>query len=686
MHSFFYFCPMIRRSGLFLFYILWLHTGHLQAQFQEQSINIGNIGVNVTNAGTIGRPNVRNDPQGAPSMEYPLNSGVEHLFEAGLWIGCIQNGQITVSTGAVDDASGYAVGKSGFEFSPMPGNTVITRSSLQGSEFFSTSAVSHQDFIVPFTDEFTVVPGSNQPISNHLTPLNARVRLETYAWNFPFADYFTIFHYRITNNGSQPWDSVYLGLWSDLVVRNVNVTNDRGSAFFNKGSLGYDDTLSALYAYDVAGDRPFTNSYGALQFLGVIHRNQFFHPANPFTGSYRLNPNYWVYNVSAPANDLQRYDRMKNRGDFSQAANLNSPGNRVQLLSAGPLDQVQPGETAELVFAVVCAPQRDDQPLDTWFARTDLREHLGWARRTFNGEDRNMNGQLDVGEDANGNTLLDRYTLPEPPPPPKVRVESGNKEVTLYWSDRSENTTDPITQEMDFEGYRLYRTSPGDDQLSNLASRAVLLTQWDKPGNAVGYNNGFDPIRLNNPMYFAGDTTAYRYSYKLGDVLNGWQYMYILTAFDRGNSGIGLEPLESSRSTNAFRVFSGTPVAAGEARSVGVYPNPYRASAAWDGSTSRSKKIYFYNLPAEAEITVYTVGGDVVARLFHKSTSDFNGSTAGWYSIFGLEPDQSVLPAGEHAWDTLSDSKQTLSSGLYLFSVMDVQTREVQKGKLVIIR
>ena len=68
MHSFFYFCPMIRRSGLFLFYILWLHTGHLQAQFQEQSINIGNIGVNVTNAGTIGRPNVRNDPQGAPSM------------------------------------------------------------------------------------------------------------------------------------------------------------------------------------------------------------------------------------------------------------------------------------------------------------------------------------------------------------------------------------------------------------------------------------------------------------------------------------------------------------------------------------------------------------------------------------------------------------------------------------------
>jgi hypothetical protein len=144
--------------------------------------------------------------------------------------------------------------------------------------------------------------------------------------------------------------------------------------------------------------------------------------------------------------------------------------------------------------------------------------------------------------------------------------------------------------------------------------------------------------------------------------------------------------LESSRTANAFRVFSGTPAHEGGSKNVGVYPNPYRASAAWDGNTSRSRKIYFYNLPEEAEISVYTVGGDVVARLFHRAQSGFNGSTAGWYSVFGLNPDQSILPGGEHAWDVLSDSKQTLSSGLYLYSVMDMKTREVQTGKLVIIR
>lgn len=661
--------------------------GIAQGQFEEKIISIGNIGVNVTNAGAVGRPNVRNDPQGPPSMEYPLNSGVEHLFEAGLWIGAIKNGQIAVTTGAVDDASGYAVGKSGYEFSPLPGTPVITRSSLPGSEVFSTAAISHQEYVLNFTDEFTIVPGSNQPINNHLTPLNARVRLETYAWNFPFADYFTILNYTITNNDIVPWDSVYLGMWSDLVVRNVNVTNDRGGAFFNKGSLGFDDTLSAMYAYDVIGDRPFTNSYGALQFLGILQNGQYIHPNNPNTSYAQVNGNYWLYNVAAPTNDLQRYDRMKTKGNFGPNAGLATPGNRVQLISAGPVARIEPGQSVTFVMATVCAPQLDDTPLDTYFARTQLRANLGWAKRTFVGEDANENGVLDPGEDLNNNGNLDRYILPEPPPPPKARFEAKNNKVVIYWNRLSEDAIDPITKIQDFEGYRIYRTKPGDDLSPNLLSRASLLAQWDKPGNAVGFNTGFDAVRLNSPITFAEDTTEYWYKYEVGDVLNGWQYLYILTAFDEGDPAIGLEPLESSRIQNAFRLFSGTE--AGEMskdRKPGVYPNPYRLSAAWDGTTSRSKKIIFYNLPARAEIRIYTISGDVVATLLHDSGSDFNGSTIGWYNNFGGDASQTTIAGGEHAWDVLSQDKQNLASGLYLFSVQDLRTNDVQTGKFAIIK
>jgi hypothetical protein len=670
--------------------LVWING---YSQFDQRTIQIGNIGLNVTNVGTIGRPNVRNDPQGPPSMEYPLNSGVEHLFEAGLWIGAYQNGQIRVSTGSVDDASGYAIGKAGFEYSAIPGSPIVRRSSLPGSEVFSTQAISHEDNILQFTDEFTVVPGTNQPISDHLNPLNARVKLETYAWNFTFADYFVLMNYQITNNSNAPWDSVYLGTWSDLVVRNVNVTTDRGSAFFNKGSIGYEDTLSALYAYDVTGDPGFTNSYGAIQFLGIDWRGQYFHPNNASTFTNqglpapRANPNYWLYNVAAPTNDQQRYDRMRNRGDFSPAAGLNAPANRVQLFCIGPIVRVEPGETVSFVIAVVCARQLDDTPKDTYFARTQLREHLGWAKRTYVGEDANENGRLDAGEDLNFNGRLDRYILPEPTLPPKVRIETAANKAIIYWDSTAALSVDPITKRRDFEGYRIYRTNAGDDLKTDFLQRAVLLGQWDKAGNSVGFNNGFDAVRLNSPKLFEGDTTSYWYKYEVENLLNGWQYLYIITSFDEGDPDIGLQSLESSRIQNAFRVFPGTEAGEiGKTRKVGVYPNPYRLSAAWDGTTSRSRKIMFYNLPERAEIRIYTLAGDIVATLNHDSSEPFNGSNSAWYTSFGGDPAKAVLAGGEHGWDVLSDDKQTITSGLYLFSVKDLKTNDVQTGKFAIIR
>ena len=55
--------------------------------FERVATDVGNTGLALTNAGTLGRPGVNNDPSGLPSFEYPLNSGIEHLFEAGLWVG-----------------------------------------------------------------------------------------------------------------------------------------------------------------------------------------------------------------------------------------------------------------------------------------------------------------------------------------------------------------------------------------------------------------------------------------------------------------------------------------------------------------------------------------------------------------------------------------------------------------------
>ena len=682
---------------------------HSQSSFDRQTVNIGNIGLSVSNAGTIGRPDVVGNPQGEPSMEYPINSGVEHLFEGGLWIGAQVNGQVAVSTGAIDASTGYTTGGSGFEFTSGIGSSIQQKSTLTYSDHFSTSAISHQDMVMDFTDANTIVPGTSTPIQDHTLPLGAGVHLETYAWNYSFADYFVIMNYTITNNSSNTWDSVYLGMWTDLVVRNVNVATDNGAAFFNKGGGGFIDSLYSLYAFDVNGDPGYTGSYGATQFLGIEWRNQFVHPhnaANLIAAGYPIplvNANFWNFKTfdgsqyGAPANDVERYLKMKKGLDFtdqSVVTFIQNPNNRTQLLSVGPLVHVAPGESFTFVIAMVCAHQLDvggttGPTMDVPFARNELFQHLNWAKRTYLGEDVNENGVLDAGEDLIANNNLDRYILPEPPSIPKLKVVTENNGVILYWDDAAENSIDPISKKLDFEGYRLYRSNVGDDLThTDLINASNLIGQWDKQNNAIGFNNGFDPIKLPAPVQFDGDTTHYTYKYEMNGLLNGWQYMVILTSFDEGDDALNLGSLESSFIANAVRIFPGTDnmsITKNDSSSIGVYPNPYRQSAAWNGNSDETRKIIFYNLPSRCTITVYTSAGDVVAQMEHNS-SDYNGSDAQWFANYAGNPDQRIFSGGEHAWDILSESKQIISQGIYLFSVKDLDTGMTRQGNLVIMK
>jgi hypothetical protein len=262
-------------------------------------------------------------------------------------------------------------------------------------------------------------------------------------------------------------------------------------------------------------------------------------------------------------------------------------------------------------------------------------------------------------------------------------VPESNR-VRIYWTGNSESSIDPITKKKDFEGFRLYKTKPGDEFSLDLLAKAELVASWDKPGNSIGFNNGFSAIKLDQPVKFEGDTNTYLYRYNAENLLNGWQYLFLLTAFDEGDVQLKLPPLESSLISNAVRTFVGTPANSTDLK-VGVYPNPYVVSAAWDGQSSRSRKINFYNLPAKAQIRVYTLAGEVVATMNHDASAALNGSNAGWFQEFGAAT-QTVMPEGEHAWDILSDSKQVIATGLYLFSVKDLKTGKIQTGKFAIVK
>ncbi|MEQ9104249.1 MAG: hypothetical protein RIE53_06085 [Rhodothermales bacterium] len=705
-------------------------AAHGQASFEEAVIDVGNVGITITNAGLFGRSSIRNNPSGPPSFEYPLNEGVEHLFEAGVWIGATRSdGTETVRTAAVTSGGGYAPGAPGYEFASFSGFT--RRSSLTTSAEYSRSAVSHQDFLTAFEDTSRTLPNTNIQMPDQSGRLGAMVHVTTHAWSFPFTEAFAIVNLDIVNISSEPWDSVYVGLFHDLVVRNVNTTNDTGGAFFNKGGLGYVDSLQAMYAFNAGGLEETLNTYGAVQVLGAEWfdpargEKRFFHPAvadeyvaDGYTAP-TVNPRWWLFSggsdeLNRPNTDADRYRRMATpypdpagypTQDAYEAAleawytrlrtdGQISTGNWIGLTPLGPFPRVNAGDTLQVTFALVAALKPEEfqgqagKAIDTPESRTLLATNLGWARRTYSGEDNNFNGRLDPGEDVNGNGVLDRYLIPEPPASPRVRVEFERNAITdepvvaLYWDRTAEESRDPVTGIEDFEGYRIYRSDPGDDRGGNLAGAAGLVAQYDTPGNTIGFNNGFGQIALQEPALFEGDETEYWYRFEAPNLKNGWQYLFAVTAFDSGDPDAGLEPFESSRVANSVRVFPGTPANTDGSREVGVYPNPYRVNAAWDGTSNRSRKLNFYNLPPKSEIRIYTLAGEPVKTLYHDADT-YTGDT-GWYTEFGAE--NGLQPGGEHSWDLLSENGLGLAGGLYLFTVEDLDDGSTQRGKFVIIK
>lgn len=667
------------------------NNNRLMKDDNSKFTNIGNIGITITNFGTYGHgfslwPN-------QPSCEYPKGSGIEHIFDGGLWIGgfkandSLGNGKTGpfVTTGAVD-ASSVAARGGGFEWTNAAASKVIERSSLVESKFFSPEAISHQDFVADYIDTNTVLE-NGEVIVEH-TPLGVAIRQETYAWNFPFADFMVIFNYWVKNVSGKYLDSVYVGLWTDAVVRNTKITSPGGSSFFNRGGNGYKDSLKLAYEFDVNGDPGFTDSYLGIQFLGASVP---YDSVNFVSWQFRntADPVYF-----APQTDIERYFKMQ--GYFAGSARYGSgvnpeqmkqASNRSMLITAGAIRNIAPGDSVNVVFAILAAKKHGEEPasVDNEDQKLNLYANAEWALRAYHGEDRNRNGVLDPGEDGNGDGKLTRYILPAPPRSPKVKAVNQSNKVKIYWDNLAESSVDPITGAMDFEGYRLYRTNAGFELAGsgNEAQSLVKMAEFDSSGNSLFYNTGFNYVRLNQPVKFDGDTTNYWYEFTVDSLLNGWQYLFAVTSFDKGDPVNRIESLESSSLFNLKRIVPGTNPALDAGREVGVYPNPYYGSAYWDGSSERLRKIYFYNLPENCEIIIYTLAGDIVKKLDHSPQS--SGSDIRWFQNFSSSTDIQ-FSGGEHAWDLVTDNDQAIATGLYLFSVKDTKTGDIQTGKFLIVK
>lgn len=705
-----------------------LFSNAQSASFEEKKTDVSNTRLTVTNVGTFGNAfRGYRDGSGNPSCEYPAGSGIEHLFEAGIWFGGLLNGnQVLVSTSAFDQPQGYATGRAGYEFTGQPGSKLEEQSSLFDSPFYSPNAVSHQDFVASYTDTNLFVPGTGGnggpgiPIASHVQPLNIKVNQKTYNWNFTFSDFLVFLDFEIINLGrrggaASTIDSAYFSFYANTVVRNINITpaGSGGAAFYVQGGNGFMDSLDLAYCYDKTGDVGFTDSYIGQKFLGAEDKAGFHHPQ--LDSSFNSHYSAWTFNNSSdpiffqPINDNARYIKQTNGLNDSPCWNdgsasgctgrsyqqsLNDAGNRSDLVSIGPFRNFEEGDTIRVSYAIVMAKKFDDgnpTSANTLAQRANLISNADRAQTAYNGEDVNFNGILDVGEDKDNNGKITRFILPEPPLIPRTKVVAQDKKIELYWTADAEESIDPITQKKDFEGYRIYLSKLGFDVtgVQNLTEDLVALDEFDVPANGLFNDIGLTDIRLTSPITFDGDTNVYQYKYVIDNLLDGWQYAVAVSSFDTGDEESNLESLESTILGNTFRVFPGKkPSESFDENEPFAYPNPYYLGASWEGRSNfqeQSRKLIFSNLPERCIIRVFTPAGDLIDEINHDPSYD--GSDIRWYDTFGAERNENnKFSGGEHAWDLLSKSTQILSRGIYLFSVENLDNNEQFRGKFTIIK
>jgi len=613
--------------------------------------DVNRVGLTVTNYGFFGN----NFNSRSPSLEYPLGSGYEHMSRAGLWVGAVAVDDLGAFTGVsaaiVDNVQGSS-GAAETEFTPG-GNAIVQRSRISNNRFFSPLAVSDQDFDCTYSDVPERAPAGNQRERHR--PLNILVKQQVLGFSLEAAQDFEILRFTIINRGA-PLRDVFVGLYAQLVSGDKNAysvwppssTSGPGSWYY-KTYAEY-DTTRRLYKERYCYQLPYPGScdigycppWASVKLLR----------ATDGVENKLVSFNWWSFSPGDTSRDedRERYvilsnGRIMDPRDCIPGGQSCSP---IMVLGVGPWTQLDPGDSVQVDFAIVGG--LDEQAL---LANADFAQFAA-----------------DID-----------YRLPAPPPSPRVHVETARNRVDVYWDDSPESDVDPTSTApggMDFEGYRVYF---GSDRQAPV--RVAEFDRSDSPHDTTGFNTGFDAVRLDPPKVVDG--IPYQYRFSVPDVRDGFNYYGAVTSYDLGD--LQVPSLESGISQNKFLAVPNARSGQG-AGGVTVYPNPYRVEARWDqGRQVRDHYLWFANLPSRCMIRIYTLSGDRVFETRFDGTSYAGGGTRGLYDPQrDLDTGAPALSGASFAWNLITQEGQAVASGLYLYSVEDLDGGAVSRGKFLIVK
>ncbi len=554
------------------------------------------------------------------------------------------------------------------------------------------AAISQQMFRMIYSDTYEEDVNEGATIDLH-TSLGLRVVQESYQWTSEQTDDFVGINYQVTNVGEDTIRMAYIGFMVD-----ADAGPDNNDLFYwadDRG--GYIDTvvvnqnpnnpteldtldISLCYMYDdpYGQDGNVAQGYIGCMFLG--------HPTADKDWNTGANPpqfppapeqvrvhafQIWAIGLD-PDHDMDRYRLLRgfitptgaetlgysadyptldgydndNDGQVDEddewnvniGRNADAPQDYRLLLSAGPFEQIAPGDTLEFQYAFVMG--RGFQ---------GMLENAATAQQIYNGiyqEVVNCAGEPE--------SVLINWVADTPPPPPNQEMTVGDQFVRIEWDDYPEELDDPLTGVRDFYGYQVWKavgwtresTEPRDQDWQLIldidrSNGGAELEDWDTGLEGIG-------------KYAFVDTL----------VKNGFAYWYSVTAYD--STAEGYHYGKYSQNKTLLTPNSSVQSSLDDVR---VVPNPYvnhefisRWNLAPDDTDPTGEKVCFQNLPRDAIVRIYSLGGELVQTLYP------NAEESG----------------GDACWNMISRNNQIVVSGVYIYHIDSPVGEKI--GKFAIIK